>query len=441
MAEPIVQNGTEGERLTLTPAAYREATQIRANAVVLSRPPLFVPGAEALRLEGVVSRVVQPNIVQVQTDLGQLTVRYAAGAQTANGVQGVPNAGTRLVLTMSPSGTSVRAEAAPLPPADPMPAMAQRPAVTLAQTVATRIAQAGTIGPAFSAQNAAAPRPPTEAQSMAYKPLSRLEGSVVGAMRGGELWFQGNFTQAREGGMPGTIQDSTAIRAFADASQLRHADPAQQIVTSFRGATQPYHTMIEAMMLMNPAVAASLLGRMPRANSSFGIGLMFFFLCLRHGGVRRWLGDAALREFKLENMEEMLDYLDEQIMPKMRDVPGYGKWAVAIAPFLLDEVQQFVWAVQEAISGHRTRLPVHRFVLQLPFAQLGPVQFSGHLIGQNVDILCLTPRPLPQPLELSITAHVPEILETHHLTGGIAFSYDAGLWIPFIENLSLDSSV
>ena len=184
MAEPIVQNGTEGERLTLTPAAYREATQIRANAVVLSRPPLFVPGAEALRLEGVVSRVVQPNIVQVQTDLGQLTVRYAAGAQTANGAQGVPNAGTRLVLTMSPSGTSVRAEAAPLPPADPMPAMAQRPAVTLAQTVATRIAQAGTIGPAFSAQNAAAPRPPTEAQSMAYKPLSRLEGSVVCSLRG-----------------------------------------------------------------------------------------------------------------------------------------------------------------------------------------------------------------------------------------------------------------
>jgi len=452
MAEAIAPATAEADGPSLTPGIYREATQIRANAVVLSRPPLFVPGSEALSLEGTVTRQLQNNLIQVQTDLGAFTIRYSGGTQAipANGVR-VPGAGEALLLTISPSGTSVRAElAAPKTGTAPIGTEVQtlkgqavltseavRPAIALAQTAAARIVQ-NSMAPALSLQNPAPARAPSDPPPVGARPISQFEGSVVGSIKSSELWYQSSLAAGRD---ETGFRDPSMLKAFQDASQLRHIDPAQQIVSGFRNLSQPYHTMMEALLLLNPAIVSALTAKIPKANSSFGIGLMFFFLCLRHGGIRRWLGQNAEREFELHEMEEMLDYLDQQVFPRIRDIPGYGKWAVAVAPFMLKELSQFVWAVQESITGHRSRLPVHRFALQLPFERLGPVQFSGHVIGQTIDILCLTPRPLPSGLEETLRRNVPAIIAHHHMNGGIGFSYDSGLWIPFVKNLSLDRAV
>lgn len=452
MAEAIAPATAEADGPSLTPGIYREATQIRANAVVLSRPPLFVPGSEAFSLEGTVTRQLQNNLIQVQTDLGAFTIRYSGGTQAipANGAR-VPGAGETLLLTVSPSGTSVRAElAAPKTSTAPigtdvqtlkgqavLTSEAVRPAIALAQTAAARIVQ-NSMAPALSMQNPAPARAPSDPPPVGARPISQFEGSVVGSIKSSELWYQSSLAAGRD---ETGFRDPSMLKAFQDASQLRHTDPAQQIVSSFRSLSQPYHTMMEALLLLNPAIVSALTAKIPKANSSFGIGLMFFFLCLRHGGIRRWLGREAEREFELHEMEEMLDYLDQQVFPRMHDIPGYGKWAVAIAPFMLKEMSQFVWAVQESITGHRSRLPVHRFALQLPFERLGPVQFSGHVIGQTIDILCLTPRPLPSGLEETLRRNVPAIIAHHHMNGEIGFSYDSGLWIPFVKNLSLDRAV
>src|SRR5690606_41528236 len=56
-------------------AAFRELVAIKANVYVLSRPPLFVPGTEPLRIEGTVERILPNNILRVNTDLGSFALR------------------------------------------------------------------------------------------------------------------------------------------------------------------------------------------------------------------------------------------------------------------------------------------------------------------------------------------------------------------------------
>ena len=434
----IVQSGSKGS----VTSVFSRGGNSNHTLVLLNGIEINDPGAPAGAFD--FSTLTTENVERIEVIRGPQSGLYGSAA-----LGGVIN-----IITKKGEGalrTSVRAElAAPKTGTAPIGTEVQtlkgqavltseavRPAIALAQTAAARIVQ-NSMAPALSMQNPAPARAPSDPPPVGARPISQFEGSVVGSIKSSELWYQSSLAAGRD---ETGFRDPSMLKAFQDASQLRHIDPAQQIVSGFRNLSQPYHTMMEALLLLNPAIVSALTAKIPKANSSFGIGLMFFFLCLRHGGIRRWLGQNAEREFELHEMEEMLDYLDQQVFPRIRDIPGYGKWAVAVAPFMLKELSQFVWAVQESITGHRSRLPVHRFALQLPFERLGPVQFSGHVIGQTIDILCLTPRPLPSGLEETLRRNVPAIIAPPPVNGGFGFSYDSWLWIPFVKNLSLDRAV
>lgn len=429
MSDPVViLPPLDLDALRHSAPALREAIGIGANAQVISRPSLFAPGSEAIRLEAMVSRVLENNLVRLETSLGALALRVAEGAR-------IELPGQRFVLVLSPSGTSARLDPLPLP----------APSAPPAASVSAYAVESGSAGTRMPPVTSPPQNPqgstPVSTPPLGVKGLAAMPGSTLGTQRPGDLWFQGNFSP-QDSSLPAHPGQARVMQAFLEAGGLQKPDTAQRIASSFNDGIQPYRAMTEALALINPMASARIAALAPRSNSNFGIGLVFFLLCLRHGGVRRWLEDALEDDGEPDGgSPDLLEYFDRQIMPRRIAIQGNGSWDVVIVPFTAGELTQLVWAIRPDEQGSADPAGRQRFALQIALPHLGPMQVTGYVTDTHVEMLVLTLLPLPAGLDRRIAVSADGVFSHYGLDGSMRFSHDERLWLPFLSALGLDGEL
>src|SRR5690606_37880278 len=137
-----------------------------------------------------------------------------------------------------------------------------------------------------------------------------------GAQRQSELWLKSDSTAGEND--KNTFRSSHGTRglsrAFAEAGGLTQPCNAHRITTSFRDSTrQTFYSMMGMLAIINPVAIAHAQRNMPRNNSSFGAGILYFLLCLKHGGINRWL-EATLASQDERDKSGYGDYFDRQFL-------------------------------------------------------------------------------------------------------------------------------
>ena len=453
---------TDSGALQQGSTAHREARALQANALVIGRPSLFVPGQEAIRVEAVATQNLGSSIVRVQTPLGDFAIRQTDafngdGGKTERGggterggtaerggaaergerADGAGKASTRLIpgqkiiMTISPSGTSAKIEVLPqqstgigdgtarpspamlsiagssTPTPNPMPALGQTRGVNLDQAV---------------------------------RGISQFEASAIGSEKRTELWLQSNL-EAKGGKGGADAQRSLDItRAFSDAQSLATPSAASRIAASFQNL-QTYDEVANALAGINPAVIEGGLRIAPRLNSTFGFALMFFLLTLRGGGLRAWLGQLGTRDVDFQDADQVFDFLDRHVGPRMRDLGRYGFWEVVLVPVMMKSLTQMVWAVKHEGVDPATglRKPGQQCALQMMLPICGPLQLTALLYGSNLNITILTTTVLPEFLRNDIQANAPGCFGRFALRGNVAFTNKTSFWLPLLEGEIVNS--
>lgn len=424
-------------------ATYRELTAIRANAYVVARPPLFAPGSEPLRLDGTIDRILPNNILRVNTDLGSFAVRLIENLRIDTRGQSMmeprnttPMPGEKLIVIISPSGASARLEAVPLAVGGGS-VNTSVDAVALPQASATHAARTG-IAPPISPVMTDGARLNAAPDALGLKGLTSFSGSAMGAQRQSELWFRSNSAADDSG--PGTFRGGHSSqeisRAFAEAGGLTRPSDAQRIATNFGESTrQTFHAMMETLALINPMAMTQARRNTPRSNSGFGADILFFLLCLKHGGINRWL-EATLAPQDDREKSGYGEYFDRQFLAHLVHIPGQGDWRVTLIPFMAKELSQIVWAVEERPPG----VPEH-FAMQLVLPRIGPLQISGYTDEGWLNLLLLSPIPFPYTLERLTGETAAHAFENYDFEGTLSYSSNTLLWLPFLETLHFESRV
>lgn len=423
-------------------AAFRELVAIKANVYVLSRPPLFVPGTEPLRIEGTVERILPNNILRVNTDLGSFALRPMDSLQIARHGQVVtdsqntlPMNGEKLSVIISPSGASARLEAIPL--AVGSSAVTPLPEASLPHVIAAHTARTG-MAPPVSPFLAEGTRLNNAPEPIGLKGLTSFYGSAIGAQRQSELWLKSDSTAGENDKNTFRSSHSTRdiSRAFAEAGGLTKPSDAHRITTSFGDSTrQTFYSMMEMLAIINPMAMAQAQRNMPRNNSSFGAGILFFLLCLKHGGINRWL-EATLAPQDERDKSGYGDYFDRQFLAHLVHIEGQGSWRVTLIPFMAGELSQIVWAVKERPPG-----TVEHFALQLVLPHIGPIQISGYTDEGWLNLLLLSLIPFPYSLERLTGDAAVHAFKNYGFEGTLSYSSNAQLWLPFLEALHFERRV
>lgn len=422
--------------------AFKELAAIKANVYVLLRPPLFVPGTEPLRIEGTVERILPNNILRVNTDLGSFAVRLMDNPQidrhgqvATEAQNALPMNGAKLAVTISPSGASARLEAISL--AVGSGGVPSLPDASLPHVIAAHTARTS-MAPPVSPLLAEGTRPNNAQEPLGLKGLTSFYGSAIGAQRQSELWFKSNSAADENDKSAFRSSHSTRdiSRAFAEAGGLTRPSDAHRITTSFGNSTrQTFYSMMEMLAIINPMAMTQAQRNMPRDNSSFGTGILFFLLCLKHGGINRWL-EATLAPQDERDKSGYGDYFDRQFLAHLVHIEGQGSWRVTLIPFMARELSQIVWAVKERPHG-----AAEHFALQLVLPHVGPIQVSGYTDEGWLNLLLLSLIPFPYSLERLTGEAAFHAFKNYGFEGTLSYSSNTQLWLPFLEALHFERRV
>lgn len=416
---------TDSGALQQGTAAHREARLLQANAVILGRPSLFAPGQEAIRVEAVPKEILPNNIVRVETPIGDFAVRQTNvfnGEKTAKLIPG-----QKIILTISPSGTSARIEIIPQQPPTGTAELAARPTPVM-------ISIAGSSTPAHNPAQALIPVR-TGNPDQTVRAIAEFEASEIGSEKRTELWLQGNLEAKGSRGGTDAQRGLHVTRAFDDAKSLTAPNAATRIAASFAESAQTYNEMVGALVGISPAILNNGLRIAPRLNSTFGFALMLFLLTLRSGGLRAWLGRVVARDIEIHDADDIFDYLDRQVGPRLRDLGPYGYWEVVLVPVMMKSLTQMVWGVRREMvdpeTGHRK--PGQHCALQMVLPACGPVQMTAFLYGGHLNVTILTTTALPRFLTEMIQSNAPDCFRQFALRGNVVFTNKAELWLPLLD--------
>jgi len=422
--------------------AFKELVAIKANVYVLLRPPLFVPGTEPLRIEGTVERILPNNILRVNTDLGSFAVRLMDNPQidrhgqvVTEAQNALPMNGAKLAVTISPSGASARLEAISL--AVGSGGVPSLPDASLPHVIAAHTARTS-MAPPVSPLLAEGTRPNNAQEPLGLKGLTSFYGSAIGAQRQSELWFKSDSAADENDKSAFRSSHSTRdiSRAFAEAGGLTRPSDAHRITTSFGDSTrQTFYSMMEMLAIINPMAMTQAQRNMPRDNSSFGAGILFFLLSLKHGGINRWL-EATLAPQDERDKSGYGDYFDRQFLAHLVHIEGQGSWRVTLIPFMARELSQIVWAVKERPHG-----AAEHFALQLVLPHVGPIQISGYTDEGWLNLLLLSLIPFPYSLERLTGEAAFHAFKNYGFEGTLSYSSNTQLWLPFLEALHFERRV
>lgn len=269
-------------------------------------------------------------------------------------------------------------------------------------------------------------------------PANSITGTLVGNTAQGQPVVttpQGTLVlRARTDLPPGTnLTLALEIPQNRDlASLLPPLDPAQ-------GTDWPVmRELMASLVAADPAMARTLAAAiLPQPNRRLTTNLTFFLSALRGGDAAGWLGGDAAELLKARGGAQLLARLRDDFQAAARQAaePTPDGWRAMPIPFGTPEqvmrAQLHVRSATEQDGDDARgdgRGPPKRFLLDLDFSRIGPMQLDGMVWPGRFDLMIRTQTLLPADLRQSIGTIFRDSLETVGYAGTIGFQTGAHFW-------------
>jgi len=269
-------------------------------------------------------------------------------------------------------------------------------------------------------------------------PANSITGTLVGNTSQGQPVVttpQGTMVlRARTDLPPGTNLTLTMeIPQNRDmAGILPPLDPAQ-------GTDWPaMREVMAALAAADPAMARTLAASiLPQPTKRLTTNLTFFLAALRGGDASGWLGGDATETLRSRGGARLLAQLREDFQTAARQAaePTPDGWRAMPIPFgMPDQIMRVQMHVRSATEqeGEENRADgrgtAKRFLMDLNFSRLGPMQLDGLVWPGRFDLMIRTQSLLPSDLRQSIGTIFRDSLETVGYAGTIGFQTGAHFW-------------
>lgn len=196
--------------------------------------------------------------------------------------------------------------------------------------------------------------------------------------------------------------------------------------------------VMAALVAADPAMARNIAANiLPQPTKRLTTNLTFFLSALRGGDASGWLGGAATEILKEGGGARLLAQLREDFQAAARQAaePTPDGWRAMPIPFGMPEqmmrAQLHVRSATDQEGEEKRgdgRGPAKRFLLDLSFSRLGPMQLDGLIWPGRFDLMIRTQGLLPSDLRQSIGTIFRDSLETVGYAGTIGFQTGAHFW-------------
>ncbi len=221
--------------------------------------------------------------------------------------------------------------------------------------------------------------------------------------------------------------------AEAGPTMLPPLDPRQ-------GQDWPAMKEVMAMLAAADPVLARHLAQtvLPQPNKRLTTNLTFFLAALRGGDAAGWLGGDAVDSLERRGGGRLLAQLREDFQAAARQAaePTAEGWRSMAIPFgPPEQISRMQLAVRNALDGDEKtgdggddKGKAQRFLLDLSFSRLGPMQLDGLVRPGRFDLMIRTLDLLPAELRQGIGELFRDSLETVGFAGTIGFQTGAHRW-------------
>jgi len=193
--------------------------------------------------------------------------------------------------------------------------------------------------------------------------------------------------------------------------------------------------LFQVLSELDPTEARFLQGSVPRADSTFGVGLAFF-LAAASDGVRGWIGSRAARLVDGLDGGLLLDELDEALRPRRRHSADGRAWLVSRLPVAVDgDLRRMICAVapRRDANGWRT------YAVQMRLPILGAMQIVAKGGNGQLDLVLHTSTALPRACAVDLATTATAALTDVGLRGELTFAPLIGAWLDLDETLHADT--
>lgn len=242
---------------------------------------------------------------------------------------------------------------------------------------------------------------------------------------------------------------SAAPGALAEVLKTNSAMPKLEL------AMQALHQLDDEMF-------RAMINTMPKLNGQLPVTALFFMQALRTGDIRNWLGDKSIQMLRRSGGEavRMTEEMAKEfgaVSDKAKHVMP-GEWRQVTIPYLAEQgMSSMRLAVRDHYQSPEDEKSsgkggggedgrVTRFLFDIEFSELGPMQIDGLMRpgtdhNKQLDIVLRTRELLPSDMRRELRELFSESLGTYGMHGGL--SYQAGFqnWIRLAEERNSNARI
>ncbi|WP_262690904.1 hypothetical protein [Kordiimonas aestuarii] len=235
------------------------------------------------------------------------------------------------------------------------------------------------------------------------------------------------------------VADNAPLPASMTYANAPTAVPTAAVVPEAASMTalshQAWPALQESMTLLaahDPAAMSSLVTKSADGGGKLANSLLFFLAAAGRGNPEGWIGDEASKALERHN-RSLLDMLKQDVAQLMtRATEGAGDWRQVLLPFDARGGDMPLIAMLFGQGPHvdpdrehagregqdgKDDEDLKRFVLEVQFSILGPVQLDGVIRGQKFDLTLRTTAALPSGLRHDAIRLFDDALAASAFTG------------------------
>lgn len=177
-------------------------------------------------------------------------------------------------------------------------------------------------------------------------------------------------------------------------------------------------------MIPNPAIPAQI-----------GPAALFFMAALRGGDLGAWLGERAADTLRRAGRSDLLSRLAQEgaQITRAADAPT-GEWRSQAIPLMIDQtIFKMILHTRHEDDpdeqDHEKKGGHTRFLLDLDFGRLGPLQIDGLLRDQRLDLIVRSQQPFAAPMREDMRRLFTRALTETKREGEIGFQSHPEQWV------------
>lgn len=408
-------------------AVLAQGSNVRLAVLPGSPPSVSLLAANGITLQPPLSALLQ-NPTPTQLALAVPQVGQAAAAVLPN--PGQTLAGTVLPSTLpaTPQAGQAGAQAA-IRAAEP----GTLPPGSAVQMVVRAVAPPGAMLPQSAQQDAAGQSTLPAALTGAGK-AGLMAGVVTGQNAAGQVLLrlpQGMLALnlppdqalALAPGSQLALELTSLARPAAPAVTQLAPLPAAGILQRLQGGWPAMQSVLDALRVSNPDLAAKLSQALPQANARLAANALQFMAASALGNAQAWLGAEASKALKEAGKGDLLAKLDDDFrdLGKLNQRGGDSDWQALTLPML---VQGRVEPVQVFMRRRRDRKKNQtqsRFILDFNLESTGPVQFDGYMADKRLDLVLRSLTEFGPAFKLDVQQIFDDAMAITGMTGSLRF--------------------